>query len=561
MNRIANESFIRRNLPFFTVAISIAITPKVILDPINIPKLILLVISSFVCFAVIIPHLKYYFQEFKLLTVVTFLYVLDLFLVLIFSGQISAQQIYGTFGRNTGLLFYLALALLMLVSAFVSNNQTLDRILWFLILTGLLSGVYGILQFNNLDPAGFVSLYRPTIGFLGNPDFFSAFQGLALIASLATAFSQGISLLRRVSLISISLLLLISLYLSGAKQGFLVALIGVASLIFFVNWNRNRVIGKAIFATSLIGLLLIAIGLVNKGPLASLIYKSSLEARGYYWDAAWTMTKEHPIFGVGLDNFMFWYRRSRSIEATNWLPGQDTNAAHNIFLDYSSNAGIPFLVLNLILCVMVSATIVKSLKESSSKNINFYILSSIWIAFQAQALISINQIGLSIWGWVIGGLIIGYHKNQESESLEISAHTLKGKKIIKQTSTTLVPPATVLRIVGALTAGLIVCLPLWSSAFSYRVALETGKPEKIESAAYLRPLDLVRMVQSARILNENKFSSQALKISEDAVKAFPDSYIVWKNLLSCEGLTPARKAEVSFQLNRLDPLNPEHKLG
>ena len=561
MNRIADESFIRRNLPFFTVAISIAIAPKVILDPINVPKLILLVISSFICFAVIIPHLKYYFQEFQLLTIVTLLYVLDLFLVLIFSSQISAQQIYGTFGRNTGLLFYLALVLLMLVSAFVSNNQTLDRILWFLILTGLLSSVYGVMQFNNLDPAGFVSAYRPTIGFLGNPDFFSAFQGLALIASLGKVFSKDFSLLKRISLIIISVLLLISLYLAGAKQGFLVALIGVSTLVFFTCWQKNKVIGKTIFGAGIGGLLLITIGLANKGPLASIIYKSSLEARGYYWDAAWTMTKEHPIFGVGLDNFMFWYRRSRSIEATNWLPSQDTNAAHNIFLDFSSNAGIPFLVLNLILCVMVAFTIVKSLKVSSSKDINFYVLSSTWIAFQAQALISINQIGLSIWGWVIGGLIIGYHKNLESESLEISAHTLKGKKSIKQTSTTVVPPATVLRIVGALTAGLIVCLPLWSSAFSYRVALETGKPERIESAAYLRPLDLVRMVQSARILNENKFFSQALKISEDAVKEFPDSYIVWKNLMSCEGLTPEQKAEVSFQLNRLDPLNPEHKLG
>ena len=561
MSRIADESFVRRNLPFFAVAISIAITPKVILDPINIPKLILLVICSFISFAVVLPHLKYYFQEFKLLMVVILFYILDLFLILIFSSQVSAQQIYGTMGRNTGLLFYLGLVLLMLVSAFVSNNQTLDRMLWFLILTGLISSIYGILQFYKLDPSGFVGLYRPTIGFLGNPDFFSAFQGLALIATLATLFSQGTSILKRFLLMSISAISLISLYLAGAKQGFLVALIGVTALIFFMCWNRNRIIAKAIFVTSIGGLLLIAIGLVNKGPIASLIYKSSLEARGYYWDAAWTMTKDHPVFGVGLDNFMYWYRRSRSVEATNWLAGQDTNAAHNVFLDYSSNGGIPFLLLNLILCVIVVATIFKRLKGSSSKDVNFYILSSIWIAFQAQALISINQIGVSIWGWVIGGLIIGYHKNLVSDSLETSVHTLKGKKSTKQTSTTLVPPGTVLRIVGALTAGVLLCLPLWSSGFGYRVALETGKPEKIESAAYLKPLDLVRMVQSARILNENKFPSQALKISEDAVKVFPDSYIAWKNLLSCEGLTPTRKAEVNYQLNRLDPLNPEHKLA
>jgi O-antigen ligase len=561
MNRLADEKFIRRYLPFFIVAISIAITPKVILDPINVPKMILLVISSFVCFAVLIPHLGYYFKRFKLLIVVISLYILDLFVILIFSSQISAQQIYGTFGRNTGLLFYLALALILLVGAFVSNSQIVDRIVWFLILTGLLSSIYGILQFNKIDPAGFESLYSSTIGFLGNPNFFSAFQGLALITSLAMVFSKGISSTKRISLALISVLSLISLYLAGAFQGFLVVLIGLTALTFFIAWNKNRVIGKAIFATSILGLLLIAIGLINKGPLGPIIYKSSLQARGYYWDAAWTMTKDHPIFGVGLDNFMFWYRRSRSSEATNWNPGVDTNSAHNVFLDYSSTGGVPFFLLNLILCVMVAASIVNRLKNPTGEDINFYILASVWIAFLAQSLISINQIGLSIWGWIIAGLIIGYQKNAGTDSPETSAPTPKGKKGGQQSSAAVVPPATVLRLVGAFTVGLLVCLPLWSSAFSYRVALETGKVETIEKAAYLRPYDLVRMVQSARILNENKFPIQALKISEDAVKAFPDSYIAWENLLRCEGLSPTRKAEVSYQLNRLDPFNPAHKLG
>jgi hypothetical protein len=32
---------------------------------------------------------------------------------------------------------------------------------------------------------------------------------------------------------------------------------------------------------------------------------------------------------------------------------------------------------------------------------------SAWIAFQAQSLVSIDNIGISIWGWVLGGSIIG----------------------------------------------------------------------------------------------------------------------------------------------------------
>lgn len=560
MNRLADESFVKRNLPIFTVATSFAITPKIILDPINIPKLIVLIICSLISFTALLPHLKYYYQEFKALTLTISIFVFDLVLILLFSSHVSAQQLYGTFGRNTGLLFYLALALFMLVSAFISNRLTLKRLLRFLILTGLVSGIYGVLQFNHIDPAGFVSLYKPTIGFLGNPDFFSAFQGLALVASVASIFSDGLSKTSRFFTILNSAVIFFSLYLAGAKQGFLVTIIGVIALVIFIYWSRNRTIGKGIFIFALGGILFVMLGLINKGPLASVIYKTSLEARGYYWEAAWTMTREHPFFGVGLDNFMFWYRRSRSLEATIWNPEVDTNAAHNVFLDYSSNGGIPFLILNLALCAIVGTAIISRLKSTNGKDLNFFILSSIWIAFQAQSLISINQIGLSIWGWVIGGLIIGYNKNEKIESPDTFTGSIKEKKSPKQTSTTLIPPSTVLRVTAAFIVGLLISLPLWTSAFRYRAALETGKPAIIQSAAYLKPLDLVRMVQSARILNENKFSSQGLKISEDAVKAFPDSYIAWKNLSGYEALTAKRKAEVQVELNRLDPLNPEHKI-
>lgn len=30
-----------------------------------------------------------------------------------------------------------------------------------------------------------------------------------------------------------------------------------------------------------------------------------------------------------------------------------------------------------------------------------------WLSFQAQSFISIDNIGISIWGWILGGAIIG----------------------------------------------------------------------------------------------------------------------------------------------------------
>ena len=46
-------------------------------------------------------------------------------------------------------------------------------------------------------------------------------------------------------------------------------------------------------------------------------------------------------------------------------------------------------------------------------------LLSAWVGFQAQSLISIDNIGISIWGWLLGGSIVGLnlrHKVSHSES-------------------------------------------------------------------------------------------------------------------------------------------------
>jgi hypothetical protein len=45
-------------------------------------------------------------------------------------------------------------------------------------------------------------------------------------------------------------------------------------------------------------------------------------------------------------------------------------------------------------------------------------LLSAWIGFQAQSLISIDNIGISVWGWLLGGAILGI------------SHNLSGKKEI-----------------------------------------------------------------------------------------------------------------------------------
>ena len=549
------ESLIRKYFIYGIAAVSVIVTPRVILDPINAPKMLLLFILSTAGISLMLPHLGFYFKgKAKLLLIFTGIYIADLLLILFLSDADFGQQIFGTFGRNNGLLAYLGLILVFLLGALTSNETSMKRFLLGLIFVSIVSGVYGILQSMKIDPAGFVSLYSPAIGFLGNPDFFSAFHGLALIASLAMAIVvREKNNLRYVYVIS-TLLNIYALKIAGAKQGVLVAVIGIAMVILILAYQRSKALGYSLTSVGFVGLILVALGLINSGPLASIIYKSSLEARGYYWGAAWKMTVESPFIGIGLDNFGSWYRRARSLEAYQWLPTQETNAAHNVYLDFSSNGGFPFLLLNLFLVVLVLYSFLTMVRRAEKLNPHYIIGFSIWVAFQAQLLISINQIGNAVWGWALGGILLGYsYFTGDLPKTETVVKPPKKKNVQKSEA---LPASDLLRLTGGVVLALVIAFPYWTSAVNFQSAVESQTIEKIEQAAIKQPYDLVRMVGSARVLKDNGNVEKARVILNLSVQVFPDSYAAWQELSKLPDTPDAQMKDINAELLRLDPRTP-----
>jgi hypothetical protein len=267
------------------------------------------------------------------------------------------------------------------------------------------------------------------------------------------------------------------------------------------------------------------------------------------------MTIENPIFGVGLDSYGDWYRRSRSLEATlRRGPEVTSNAAHNVFLDVSSYGGFPLAVIYLALVVLVLVSAIKVIKRSQGFNAGFVGLVSGWIAFQAQSIISINQIGLAVWGWVLSGLIIGYEINTRDS--ELVTEKKMGKNSAKPAQSS---AGSVMGMFVGFVIGVLVGMPPYLASVKYKSALETSNPTVIQEAAYIWPLDATRMIQVSITLNDNKLVSQGLEVAIDAAVAFPDNYEVWKALNGMQSATTEQKAEALAQMKRLDPLNPNLK--
>jgi hypothetical protein len=268
------------------------------------------------------------------------------------------------------------------------------------------------------------------------------------------------------------------------------------------------------------------------------------------------MTVNHPIFGVGMDSYGDWYRRSRTLAATlRRGPDTTSNAAHNVFLDISSYGGFPLLIIYVALMVLVFISGVKVLKRTTAFNPVLAGLFGGWVAFQAQSIISINQIGLAMWGWVLSGLIIGYEINTRNVAV-VDTATKKGRVAGKPTQTS---AGSVVALFVAFVLGVLVGMPPYLASAKYKSALETSNPTVIQQAAYIWPIDSSRMIQVAVTLNDNKLEAQGLQVALDATKKFPDNFFVWANLDLMKSATPDQKAQALTQMKRLDPLNPNLK--
>ncbi len=538
------------------LAVTLLVTPLWSLDPINPIKMLAVSAVGFTGLGVLLANQKaLQLGRFKVPLILIMGFMVWQLVVLVVSGGEMLQQLFGTTGRNTGFITYLAFSILFVVAIVASSSVFLSRFLITALVVGVASLGYGVVQALGGDPFDWVNPYSPVFGFLGNPNFQSSLLGI--LGSIV--FTQLLSGSTKIQIKGAYLVyLLVTVYVireTASQQGFLVLLIGSAISLGVFVYGKSRALGYSYLGLATVGFVAVLVGTLNKGPLASLLYKDSVTYRGDYWRAGWKMTVENPIFGVGLDSYGDWYRRSRTIEATlRRGPEVTSNAAHNVFLDISAYGGFPLLLVYLALVVLVVVSAVKVLKRSQGFNAGFVGLVAGWVAFQAQSVISINQIGLALWGWVLSGLIIGYEINtREVDSTLEKKIGRTGNKPVQASA------GTTLAMFIGFVIGVLVGMPPYLASAQYKGALETSNPQVIQDAAYIWPTDPSRMIQVAMTLNENKLEDQGLQVAQDAVERFPDNFGVWATLNSMNKASVEQKAKALAQMKRLDPLNPNLK--
>jgi len=559
--KVVNEQ-VEKILGLALAVTTVAITPLISMDPINPPKFFALVIFASVLASLVFLGAKATnFKQIGLLTAISGILLSLLLINLIATGGNLGQKFFGVSGRNTGVLTYISLIVLMYAATVVALNSKLLKINFFIMLTGSISLAYGLIQAIGIDPFDWNNPYSRVFGFLGNPNFHSSFIAMFGVATFAHGLADGQSKKLRIAYFSATFLCLLSVIATKSQQGLLV--FGIGSVIPLIVFLRPRINRIQLFALSILGSLfglLAILGMLQIGPLEKLLYKESVTYRGDYWRAGWRMATENPLFGVGFDQYGDWYRRARDIDAVlRRGPEFTSNAAHNVLIDFAASAGFLFLVAYLLLVFVTFKAAIKIIKSEEGRNPIVVAIMAMWLAYQAQSVISINQIGLAIWGWVLSGLIIGYSKNLEDSNLSNSGSSNKqgGRKVQIQKSgldfqTLLI--ASAFGLVGAIMSG-----PIMFNSITYMNALKSATQSRVVDAAYLRPEEVTRMGEVAILLSQNKLEKEALGLTRDIVKKFPDSFEGWRYISQLPGSTEEEKTFAKKEMKRLDPNNPDLK--
>ena len=553
---------VARNIGVIGAFVTLLISPNTNLDPINIIKFTCLVIGAGYLIAdypLVITNFKINGKAYRIFVCATLFGILYQFIGLIITDAPIWQKIFGAFGRNTGLLTYFALAVIVLIASTLREVSQVLVIIKLFIYVLVFEIIYGIIQWLGLDPYSWKNLYNPILGTLGNPNFSSAYFGIASGLILPLIFSKVLSIKFMILLAICYPILFFLTVASDSWQG--TGLVLIAAALYFLYWIRSsEKLSSLGFPLVLIyGLIsiLAVLGFRGDGPLGQFLNKPTFTIRIDYWNAAINTIMNFPLFGVGSDSFGDWFRLMRNEETVARIGlNVSTNSAHNVVLDMMANTGILVGVSYLVVVVMILWKSISFIWYPNRKyNPVFLSIFLAWFCYQIQSLVSINQIGIGIWGWIFQGVMVAilfkpseFVVNLDSE---LRSKTTKNRKI--ETSPSLLrilvtPVFIIIALVPLVTDGKLVS------------SLESGDVERVYVAATGFPLEVARINYVTQAFSQNRLPELSLKSAKFGVEKFPNNYDAWDLLRQVTNSQADRDLAIS-NLKRLDPFYEKYTLN
>jgi O-antigen ligase len=517
--------------------------PWWVYHPYSLPKLLPLSAFGLGALMIITKNISWiWLQNFKVIIILTAVFIFWSLITLIFADGNFFQKFYGIDGRNTGFLAYFSLSILLLGAAISIDQNSIKVITSLAIILGLISIAYSIFQaFGFFKLTYLQSDTNIAPGFLGNINFQSAFIGMVCTVALSQFLSSKSSSILKVFYFLFIVFGLYAISLINSQQGFFVMASGITIvLLIYLKTLKHKLLTWSVMALSFSGFILTALATQQIGPLTKYVYEQSISNRGFYWTAGLKMFLDNPIFGIGFDSYRDWYFRKRTSESIKILgPNDFAENAHNIFIDIAASGGTILIVTYILLNAYILKCAIHIIRHTKKFDSNIAAVCGAWIAFNVQSVISINQLGLSIWGWILGGSIIGYRLKLQ----EVSNMTKQPK--VK-------PKFSFIWSTGLILGIILVIFPLKNS-YGYRLAIENQDLLGLKKTALSKPYNAQLMTATVPVFVSNNLPDTALEIALAATKAFPDYFAAWYEFSKIPRISIEELNQANLEMVRLNP--------
>jgi O-antigen ligase len=555
------EAKARQWITFGCAAITIVVSPWRNFDSINLIKLCLLsAIALSIVAMFLISRNQSVWRHDKAVFACGIFFLSALTLPLFASNAPITQQFWGMFGRGNGWLAYASALVFFIVATQFSRLREFENLVKSIVMTAGILTVYALVQFFGYDPIPWSQ--KMVIATLGNINFLSAFFGLSSLAATSLFLSNNKKTIHRLALLALVIVDLLLVLSTKSIQGVMLFLGGLVLVIYLrlreFSWFVKT---RLIYFGAVTSLFVVTVlGLTNRGPFASFVFAPSVLYRADYWHAGWKMTIAHPWFGVGLDSYGDYYREYRGLISTiRTIPERTANTAHNIFLDLSSGGGLPLLISYLALLFLATRACIRVIKRTKKFDPISAAITSVLLGYQIQALVSIAQIGVSIWGWTFMGAAIAFEKFSQSTDQSGASKLDKKKaerngKVSKQQ---LLMPSAAMASFAGFCLGFAIAFPPLSVDAAFRKAYESSDipsmsqaVQKLGSSAFL-----VGMALEFAAKNGNQVVGDPLN---DLLNSkYPRDMYGWRVKYAKPWATPTEKALAVQKMKALDPYNPE----
>lgn len=558
--------------PLNWILIAIALTTLYfqtnLYDPFNSPKSwILLLIASW------LSGYVYRFRKILLLDnnlkfsfglAIWFLFALTVVTV---NTDLKFVAFFGETQRRNGYLSYFSLSIIFIASIIFIRAFNISKFYIVTFWIGLIIAIYALMQSTGNDFVDWNNPYNQVIGTTGNPNFASAVMAIIGVLLFCLSFIKEFQIHYRFAAGTMSLLLLYLIYQTDARQGLISYLLGTSFFFTFFLIGKRKKIGIFLASLGLFMVVFSVLGILQVGPLTRYLYKPSVSVRGYYWRAGFEMFKDNPILGIGMDRYGAYFKQYRAAEySLTYGYSISSSNAHNTIIQFFATGGLLLGLSYLLLNVFTLKCAISGLKKhSGNRRLLLAGLCAGWLAFHAQSLVSIDNLAISIWGWVLAATIIGMSASSHNNPSEDQKYYMINRSSINLSRVIISGVITVISfsIVSLAYRGEV-------DAYKSRIVLNLQE-SNLRKAFYELQLKVVQnsfidnSYKNASALNlaQNGFTTEALSALKEVYSNDPRNLDTLELLaLTYESLNETIEAiQYREKITKYDPWNAENYLA